>query len=286
MKTEQLSGASSDNRARTKWWIFPSAEKAGGFQSRRMAMGWSALCPLVPPSMPPSTTNLSSLSSSSHPDPLRQPIYSASNATIQWICTALCSRWIYAEREAKADPCRWENSGLLGWLEPFLSLYNFSCVSWVEQGTGKLFLVELEVQVLADIGQILRGLGKLIKLEWWISKRYMSKVVFVTQIKSKTTFSHRGKDPKEFPLNRQTQNSSIGYPIALWIDPRGIALSSDWLSALWDNATLKPRPPRSHVFRVKTYLNWSFSRFGVGQKVGMGGSIDCTNRSFRYIGTD
>ena len=24
MKTEQLSGASSDNRARTKWWIFPS----------------------------------------------------------------------------------------------------------------------------------------------------------------------------------------------------------------------------------------------------------------------
>ena len=49
MKTEQLSGASSDNRARTKWWIFPSAEKAGGVQSRRMAMGWSALCPLVPP---------------------------------------------------------------------------------------------------------------------------------------------------------------------------------------------------------------------------------------------
>ena len=77
----------------------------------------------------PSTTNLSSLSSSSHPDPLRQPIYSASYATIHWICTALCLRWIYAEREAKADPCRWENSGLLGWLEPFLSLYNLSCVN-------------------------------------------------------------------------------------------------------------------------------------------------------------
>ena len=286
MKTEQLSGASSDNRARTKWWIFPSAEKAGGVQSRRMAMGWSALCPLVPPSMPPPppTSPLCP-----HPHIL---IHSASPSTLPatpqsiGFVTALCLRWIYAEREAKADPCRWENSGLLGWLEPFLSLYNLSCVSWVEQGTGKLFLVELEVQVLADIGQILRGLGKLIKLEWWISKRYMSKVVFVTQIKSKTTFSHRGKDPKEFPLNRQTQNSSIGCPIALWIDPRGIALSSDWLSALWDNATLKPRPPRSHVFRVKTFLNWSFSRFGVEQKIGMGGSIDCTNRSFRYISTD
>ena len=92
MKTEQLSGASSDNRARTKWWIFPSeVEKAGGVQSRRMAMGWSALCPLVPPSIPPSTTNLSSLSSSSHPDPLRQPIYSTSCATIHWICNCTVS---------------------------------------------------------------------------------------------------------------------------------------------------------------------------------------------------
>ena len=96
---------------------------------------------------------------------------------------------------------------------------------------------------------------------------------FRNSIKSKITFSHRGKDPKEFPIDRQTQNSSIGCPIALWIDLRGIALSSDWLSALWDNATLKPRPPRSHAFWVKTFLNWSFSRFGVGQKVGMGEAL-------------
>ena len=134
MKTQQLSGASSDNRARTKWWIFPSEVfwRREGRWGPIEANGNGVECfvpPCAPLYAPPSTTNLSSLSSSSHPDPLRQPIYSASYATIHWICTALCLRWIYAEREAKADPCRWENSGLLGWLEPFLSLYNLSCVS-------------------------------------------------------------------------------------------------------------------------------------------------------------
>ena len=43
--------------------------------------GVECFVPLVPPSMPPSTTNLSSLSSSSNPDPLRQHIYSAGYAT-------------------------------------------------------------------------------------------------------------------------------------------------------------------------------------------------------------
>ena len=88
--------------------------------SNRGEWQWGGV--LCAPLCPPSTTNLSSLSSSSHPDPLRQPIYSASYATIHWICTALCPRWIYAEREAKADPCRWESSGLLGWLESLFEL--------------------------------------------------------------------------------------------------------------------------------------------------------------------
>ena len=53
--------------------------------------GVECFVPPCAPSMPRSTTNLSSLSSSSHPDPLRQPIYSASNTTIHWICNCTVS---------------------------------------------------------------------------------------------------------------------------------------------------------------------------------------------------
>ena len=57
--------------------------------SNRGEWQWGGV--LCAPLCPPSTTNLSSLSSSSHPDPLRQPIYSASNTTIHWICNCTVS---------------------------------------------------------------------------------------------------------------------------------------------------------------------------------------------------
>ena len=96
--------------------------------SNRGEWQWGGvLCaPLYAPAPPPTSPLCP------HPHIL---IHSASPSTLPatpqsiGFVTALCLRWIYAEREAKADPCRWESSGLLGWLEPFLSLYNLSCVS-------------------------------------------------------------------------------------------------------------------------------------------------------------
>ena len=134
MKTQQLSGASSDNRTRTKWWMFPSEVfwRREGWWVPIEANGNGVECfvppcaPLYAPAPPPTSPLCP------HPHIL---IHSASPSTLPatpqsiGFVTALCLRWIYAEREAKADPCRWESSGLLGWLEPFLSLYNLSCVS-------------------------------------------------------------------------------------------------------------------------------------------------------------
>ena len=212
MKTQQLSGASSDNRARTKWWIFPSAEKAGGgVQSRRMAMGWSALCPLVPPLHHQPLLFVLILTSWSTPP--AHLLCQLRHNPLDLYCTV-----------SALDLCGTRSKSRS------LQMGEFRAARLA----GALFeLVQLELCKLSWAGNleaIFSWVGSAssgrhwtdLKRPWQVNQVRMvnQQEVYVqgcfrNSIKSKITFSHRGKDPKEFPINRETQNFSISCPIAM-----------------------------------------------------------------------